>query len=402
MPIFPLSIFISLLGFIFGYFLEKYNFSNMYKRPEMLNSKICEFYSNYFILNFFMLSIGDYIFLEGTYKSNFWALFNIFFFGLLIIIPYNQIFAFDFIGINESELKIEQTYEDYYFNFYNDYERINPITKKEGIKHFFNKLKENGLITKKDYDIILQNFENINLMEAYYKARKYFNNSLIQRAFLGLIKNKKGDMNRRKSTFIEHFKEFAKKNGDKALQILLFLGNPDKTHEIKENDNIYKGDISNKDINNSNNKIYLNNNKNINNNNNIEVYKKNNNNPLFNQSERKSLRKHSQKFFENLILREQNKILNLYNNPLFFGIRVIYQSLLLGKYEETEEEKINKEDLDSIIEKQKENIIIEDKKEENNKNEENKKDHQNEEKNIKKNKKRKKKRKATEENFKKK
>ena len=36
----------------------------MYKRPDILNSEICEFYSNYFSVNFFMLAIGDFIFLE--------------------------------------------------------------------------------------------------------------------------------------------------------------------------------------------------------------------------------------------------------------------------------------------------------------------------------------------------
>ena len=407
MPIFPLSIFISLLGFIFGYFLEKFNFSNMYKRPEMLNSKICEFYSNYFILNFFMLCVGDYIFLEGTNKSNFWSLFNIIFFGVLIIIPYNQIFAFDFIGINESELKVNQTYEDYYFNFYNDYERINPITKKEGIKHFFHKLNENGLISKQDYDLILQNFENINLMETYYKARKHFNNSLIQRAFLGLIKNRKDNTNTRKSTFIETFKDFIKKNGDKALNILLFLGNPDKK-ESNENGNniyIYKENSNNKDTNCSNNRVHLNDSRN-NNMNNIDIYKKNNNSTL-EQSERKSLRKYSQKLFENFILKEQNKILNLYNNPLFFGIRVLCQSLFLNKneeFEEIEEEKNNIENLENIAEEKKENILSENKIEENNKiekneenqNEENNKNHQNEEViNIEKNKKRKNKKKKS-------
>ena len=59
-----MSIAISFLGFLLGYFLEKFNFSKMYKRPEILNGKICEFYANYFTINFFMLAIGDFIFLN--------------------------------------------------------------------------------------------------------------------------------------------------------------------------------------------------------------------------------------------------------------------------------------------------------------------------------------------------
>ena len=47
-PLFPLGSIISFVGLIFGYFFEKLNFSCQYKRPEMLNQKICEFYLNYF------------------------------------------------------------------------------------------------------------------------------------------------------------------------------------------------------------------------------------------------------------------------------------------------------------------------------------------------------------------
>ena len=356
MPIFPMSILISLIGFIFGYLIEKFNFSKMYKRPEMLNSKICEFYSNYFILNFFMLCLGEYIFLEEANKSNFWRMFNIIFFGVLIIIPYNQIFAFDFIGINESDLKNSQTYEDYYFNFYNDYERINPMTKKEGIKNFFNKLRENGLITKSENQLIIQNFENINLMETYYKARKKISNSLIQRLFLGLAKtiHSKNNINNSKSDFISRFKEFARKHRDKVLHFLLFPGNPEKNNDenddIKEQ-NIYKGeDIIDSNDNKTNIQKDKEKENNINDND-IVVFKNDTN--LIGQSERKNIVRKSQKIIEDLIKREQNKILNLYNNPLFFGIRILFQSLCLDKNEEGPEENNIKEELEDIEEEKK-------------------------------------------------
>ena len=181
-PIFPLGIIISLLGLILGYFLEKYNFIKMYKRPEMLNSNLCEFYSNYFIINFFMLGLGDYIFLETKENNNTWKYVNTHVFVLLMIIPYNQIFAFDFIGIKEYQLKNAKNYEDEYFNFYNDYERSNPMTKKEGMKHFIYRLKEKHYINLID-EAILRNINNINLMEVYYKSKQNYNNFLIQREF---------------------------------------------------------------------------------------------------------------------------------------------------------------------------------------------------------------------------
>ena len=289
MPIFPLSVLFSLIGFIFGYFLEKFNFSRMYKKPEMLNNKICEFYSNYFILNFFMLCIGNYIFLKDTYKSNIWPIFNLIFFGILIIIPYNQILIFDFIGINESEIKKNQNYEDYYFSFYNDYERNNPMTKKQGIKRFLKKLIENALISKKDYELILKNVDNVNLLETYYKARINFSHNLLQKAFLGLGDNNKiNNKNRRKSRFISNFKEFVKNNKINALTRLILPHNL-FGNIINENDdnNFGINDIMGSNENNVNNNMYdedfHNNNLNLNLNMNLNKnFKKRNDSKIYN------------------------------------------------------------------------------------------------------------------------
>ena len=181
-PIFPMGILISLMGIILSYFLEKYNFIYMYKRPEMLNSNLCEFYSNYFVLNFFMLGIGDYIFISENRENNIWSVTNLNLFAGLMLIPFNQIFTFDFIKVKESELNDDKNYEEMYFNFYNDYERTNPITKKEGMKRFIYKLKEKGYINTID-EAILKNLNNINLMEIYYKTRQNFARLLIQKGF---------------------------------------------------------------------------------------------------------------------------------------------------------------------------------------------------------------------------
>ena len=57
LPIFPLGIPICLIGFIFAYILEKCNFIKRYKKPIMLNGRIYEVYSNYFVINLFMVSL---------------------------------------------------------------------------------------------------------------------------------------------------------------------------------------------------------------------------------------------------------------------------------------------------------------------------------------------------------
>ena len=42
--VFPLGFGISLVGLIFAYWLEKFNFSKMYKKPEKLDKQITEYY----------------------------------------------------------------------------------------------------------------------------------------------------------------------------------------------------------------------------------------------------------------------------------------------------------------------------------------------------------------------
>ena len=101
LPIFPLGILISFIGFIFSFFLEKYNFINKYKKPIMLNNRIYEVYSNYFLIILFMASLGDYLFLKSVFNSKFAHFANIITFAFLLIIPYNKLLSIDFIKINE-------------------------------------------------------------------------------------------------------------------------------------------------------------------------------------------------------------------------------------------------------------------------------------------------------------
>ena len=148
-PIFPLGLGISLLGFILGYWLEKYNFANMYKKPEMLNRQITEFYSNYFVLVFFVYGISDYIFLHDAYEKRTWPLVNIIVFGVLIILPYNQLLKIDYLKFEESQIH-EKEYKDKYVDFLNDYERANPMTKKEGEIRYLEQLEKKHKINKKE------------------------------------------------------------------------------------------------------------------------------------------------------------------------------------------------------------------------------------------------------------
>ena len=381
MPIFPLSIGISFFGFLFGYFLEKFNFSMMYKRPEMLNSKICEFYSNYFIINFFMLCLGNYIFLRDNNKSNLWCIANLIIFGILIIIPYNQIFVCDFIGIRESDLKSNQTYEDLSLAFYNDYEKINPMTRKDAIKRFLDNLIKNALISKPDYDKIFQNIDKVNLIETYYKAKKNFAESLLLKAFTKMPEVNNKNRNKKRKTFLERLKEYVKANKTNIINLILSLisqnNNIPSTNIIsieESNINLINDNIDNKEKQpnesqkgkeqkNNSLIIYENPNEensikennfgseiNININNNISV--KDNYETLEKKNIRSNKRKLSKKnmdIFIYLIKTEQKKILDYYKNPVLLIMKHMVEGIILNINHNDDEKNENNSDIKEKI-----------------------------------------------------
>ena len=173
LQIFPLGVAISIFGLILGYFLEKFNFCNIYKRPEMLNDELCKVYVNYFILAIFVCGIGDYIFKNDVYETEIWSLVNIILFGCLIIIPYHYFINYlikNNLGLNESEVHTNKL-EEVYYKFYNDYERANPMTKKRGTINYLQALKERRIISEATYNKNIQNIDNANLMKLYYNER---------------------------------------------------------------------------------------------------------------------------------------------------------------------------------------------------------------------------------------
>ena len=166
-PIFPFGYIFAFVGFIFGYYLEKYNFTHLYRRPEMLDDIITRVYSNYFIIILFIGGIGDYFFLHKDFNDNKWALANIIIFGALVIIPYTKFFDYNFVGIDKSEYK-NLPLSDVYFTFYNDYQRQNPLTKRIGLINYLKELKKYDYLSEYSFKIALENIERLNLMEIYY------------------------------------------------------------------------------------------------------------------------------------------------------------------------------------------------------------------------------------------
>ena len=178
--IFPFGVLISLGGFIFCFLLEKYNFINNYKRPEILNNTLFYFYLENFIIIIFFIGIGDYVFLKDVFSSRAWSLVNIIFLGILIVIPYNYFLNQDFIGFKESNIN-KITYDEAYFEFLIDYDRINPMARDEGRKNFIEKLYEKKLIDEEEKNRLIKDFSKINLMNIYYQNRNKRNNFKLQK-----------------------------------------------------------------------------------------------------------------------------------------------------------------------------------------------------------------------------
>lgn len=170
LPVFPLGIVFSICGLFLGFYLEKYNIAYRYKRPEMMNEAICKFYANFFEVNFLMLSLGDYVFLQDKYRIDYWPYINLSVFFILLIIPYGQYLSFNFIGINQSQI-INKGYNDVYFTFYNDYERMNPFTKKIGTINYLKRLREKDYISEEEFENQKKQIEKLTFMQIMAQAR---------------------------------------------------------------------------------------------------------------------------------------------------------------------------------------------------------------------------------------
>ena len=168
LPIFPMGFIISFLGFILGYLLELFNFTHLYKRPEMLDESISKAYADNFIVILFIGGIGDLFFFYEIFPSKAMSLVNFIVFLVLVFIPYTKFLTCNFIGEKNKSEYYPKSLTEEYLEFYNDYERQNPFTKRLGIKRYLNELNKVGNLSDNAYQIAIENIDKINLMEIYY------------------------------------------------------------------------------------------------------------------------------------------------------------------------------------------------------------------------------------------
>jgi hypothetical protein len=231
MSIFPLGTVFGLVALILSYFLETY-YLGYYKRPEILNSRLCKFFLQNFkiVISFFF--IGNYLFFSSINKTHkFWHTFNFIFFIIIAFIPYNS-FRFNLLDMTEGEAK-KGSYEDYELLFPTDYEKQNPLTKKKAMIKYLTKLEQMNFIDKSQSDYLKNKVNKESIMDNYYITSKNIENILssleFQRQFM---KTKK------KYKYMKKIRQ--KKIILSSKNINIFKDENDINKEIKSNRNTMK------------------------------------------------------------------------------------------------------------------------------------------------------------------
>ena len=173
--VFPLGAVIAVVGVTFAYFVEKYNIAHVYRRPICVDEKVCLFHVCSFKYCIVLYCVGNVLFVE-CYTVNIAS--TLVYCALAVFVGVFQFGNFCRRMVNmcmkkDGDSKWE--YDKEFFWFGKDYQRENPVTKKEGVMFYLNKLRGCGLISDEDYDIAVckcEKGDDVNLMELYYKGKK--------------------------------------------------------------------------------------------------------------------------------------------------------------------------------------------------------------------------------------
>ena len=98
------------------------------------------------------------------------------------------------------------------------------------------KLEKEGLISRSEYSKIISDFENANLMETYYKARKNLSNSLAQQSFVNMGKlSTIIKSNNRRKAIMDTFRQFNDKNDNNNHMFGMLMNDKNKNPEKELN-----------------------------------------------------------------------------------------------------------------------------------------------------------------------
>ena len=175
LSIFPIGIIFGFFGLLITY-ISEFFYIGLYKRPEILNSKLCKIYVYNFKWVVFIFSLGNYIFIGWLSKNNpiNWSLINLIVFFIICLIPYQSI-KINTLGMSESDSK-KDTYKQNSIFFSTDYEKLCPFTRKEGFLRFFRELLTKNIIAELKCYNIIKNLQNMNEMDSYLKTSRHMEN----------------------------------------------------------------------------------------------------------------------------------------------------------------------------------------------------------------------------------
>ena len=213
MSLFPLGAVFSFVGLVLSYFLEIVHLG-FYKRPEMLNSNLCKWFMYNFKFTVAIFAVGNFIFLRDAEKHfdiN-WSLINLILFIVLAVIPYHS-FKFNLLGISEGEMT-KGSYDEYELTFPTDYEKQNPLTKKEATIKYFERLRQLDVLNNIQYNFLVDKVKKENHMINYYKISKNVGNVLHYFEFQNQYAKIK-----RKKKFIKEQKKSQRKIDDYTIYV---------------------------------------------------------------------------------------------------------------------------------------------------------------------------------------
>jgi hypothetical protein len=122
--------------------------------------------------------------MEDVYDSK-WALALIITFGILCSFPVATFLKITLVDVKESEIH-QDNYNEVYLDFNIDYERANPVTKKEGFKNYIKALNDNKFISDVEYRLLYEKIENKKLVNIL----KYHKGQVRQPQNKGFLKSK--------------------------------------------------------------------------------------------------------------------------------------------------------------------------------------------------------------------
>jgi hypothetical protein len=142
-PLIPLSIPIGIVGMFFAYWVDKHNLLRLYRVPEMMSGMVIMFLSNlvpYFALLWGLsyFCIFDVILTEGRFGgernlvSEAVPIATLSFAALFVLLPVRTMINSCMADEGTLNKNSNETYTKSFEKFTCDYDRENPVTKKDG------------------------------------------------------------------------------------------------------------------------------------------------------------------------------------------------------------------------------------------------------------------------------